>query len=84
MTSPTKMDPFSTEFTKRLKRRYRAQQRFKIFGLGAIFIALAFLVFLLTTIIGSGYGAFRQAFVQLDVSLDQSFFPEEDLAKGDF
>ena len=84
MATPTNQDPFSTRFNKRLKRRYRAEQRFKIFGLGAIFIALAFLVFLLTTIIGNGYGAFRQAFIQLDVSLDQSFFPEEDLSNGDF
>ena len=40
---------FSPEFNQRLKRRYRAEQSFKLMGIGAIFIALAFLVFLLST-----------------------------------
>ena len=75
---------FSPEFNKRLKRRYRAEQRFKLMGIGAIFIALAFLVFLLSTILLSGYSAFTQTYIKLDVTLDEKFFPDEDLAKGDF
>ncbi len=75
---------FSPEFNKRLKRRYRAEQRFKLMGIGAIFIALSFLVFLLSTILLSGYSAFTQTYIKLDVTLDEKFFPDEDLAKGDF
>ena len=75
---------FSPEFNKRLKRRYRAEQSFKLMGIGAIFIALAFLVFLLSTILMSGYSAFKQTYIKLDVTLDKEYFPDEDLAKGDF
>jgi phosphate transport system permease protein len=75
---------FSPEFNQRLRRRYRAEQRFKILGIVAIFIALTFLVFLISTVFLKGYSAFKQTYIQLDVTLDQKFFPEEDLAKGDF
>lgn len=75
---------FSPEFNQRLKRRYRAEQSFKLMGIGAIFIALAFLVFLLSTILMSGYPAFKQTYIKLDVTLDKEYFPDEDLAKGDF
>jgi phosphate transport system permease protein len=75
---------FSPEFNQRLKRRYRAEQSFKLMGIGAIFIALAFLVFLLSTILMSGYSAFKQTYIKLDVTLDKEYFPDEDLAKGDF
>ena len=75
---------FSAEFNKRLSRRYRAEKLFKLLGIGAISIALIFLVFLLGTIISKGYGAFKQTYVELDVTLDKSYFPNEDLAKGDY
>ncbi|MBT8329357.1 MAG: phosphate ABC transporter permease PstA [Desulfofustis sp.] len=84
MESTQSKNSFSPEFNKRLKRRYRAEQRFKIMGIGAIFIALTFLVFLISTVFLNGYSAFKQTYIQLDVTLDQKFFPEEDLAKGDF
>ncbi len=66
---------FNAAFDKRLKRRYNAERRFKRLGLLAIFIALGFLVFLLSTIIGNGYSAFRQTVIQLDISFDKSYFP---------
>ena len=75
---------FSPQFNNRLKRRYRAEQRFKLMGIGAIFIALAFLVFLISTIMLSGYSAFMQTYIKLDVTLDKEYFPDEDLARGDF
>ncbi len=80
----TNKNALSPEFNKRLKRRYRAQQRFKYLGIGAIFVALAFLVFLLSTICLNGYSAFKQTYVRLDVTLDKTYFPHEDLAKGDY
>ncbi len=84
MQSSDNQNAFSPEFNKRLKRRYRAEQRFKFMGIGAIFIALAFLVFLLSTVIGNGYSAFKLTYIKLDVILDKSFFPDEDLAKGNY
>ena len=84
MQTSKQNNSFSPEFNKRLKSRYRAEQRFKFMGIGAIFIALAFLVFLLSTVILSGHSAFIQTYIMLDVTLDKDYFPDEDLAKGDF
>src|SRR5210317_321734 len=84
MQTSKQNNSFSPEFNKRLKSRYRAEQRFKFLGIGAIFIALAFLVFLLSTVTLSGYSAFKQTYIMLDVTLDKEYFPDEDLAKGDF
>jgi len=72
------------EFNRRLKKRYQAQKRFKLLGIGAIFLALAFLVFLLSTVVMNGYSAFKQTYVKLDVTLDKTYFPDADLARGDF
>ena len=67
-----------------LSKRYRAEQRFKRMGIGAIFIALAFLVFLFTTIIGNGHSAFRQTYVQFEFNLDKQYFTDEDLSRADY
>ncbi|MBE0583242.1 MAG: DUF3333 domain-containing protein, partial [Desulfofustis sp.] len=75
---------FSVAFNKRLGRRYRAEQRFKRLGIFAIFIALAFLAFLLITVIGDGYSAFRQTFIQLEISFDKQAFAQEDLLQADY
>ena len=50
-----------------LKRRYRAERRFKMYGIGAIVLSLAFLALLFTTILGNGYSAFQQTEIKLDV-----------------
>ena len=75
---------FDAAFNKRLKKRYRAEQWFKRLGIFAIFIALAFLAFLLITIVGRGHSAFKQTYIQLDVSFDKEYFTNEDLAKADY
>ena len=84
MESSTPESSLSPEFNKRLKKRYNAEQRFKILGIGAIFIALAFLVFLMSTVIMNGHSAFMQTYVKLDFTLDKKYFTDEDLGKGDF
>jgi phosphate transport system permease protein len=61
-----------------LKSRYRSETRFKVYGIGAITIALAMLVLLFSTIIGNGYTAFLQTHVTLSVPLDA-----EELGIGD-
>lgn len=63
----------------RLKRRYRAERRFRAYGLISVGIGLLFLATLLTSIIGNGYTAFLQTFLALEVTLD----PEEVDPKGD-
>ncbi|MHC5307948.1 phosphate ABC transporter permease PstA [Bartonella sp. LJL80] len=54
-----------------LKRRYRAERRFRAYGLTAIAIGLFFLVVLLWSIISQGYTAFEQTSMTLQVHLDE-------------
>ncbi|MFV0514718.1 MAG: phosphate ABC transporter permease PstA [Jhaorihella sp.] len=51
-------------------RRRASEARFRAFGLGAILIGLAALVLLLTSVLGSGLGAFRQTYIHLPIHLD--------------
>ena len=54
-----------------LDRRYRAERRFRRFGLTAIFLGLLFLVLLLVSIVDKGYSAFQQTWIDLDVTFDE-------------
>ena len=51
-----------------LKRRYRAELRFRSYGIAAVALGLLFVAFLFYSIISKGYTAFEQTFVRLDVS----------------
>ena len=59
-----------------LKRRYRAERRFKMYGVAAIVLSLAFLALLFTTILGKGYSAFQQTEIKLDVYFDPAEFQD--------
>jgi len=73
-----------------LRRRYRAERRFKAYGLVAVTLSLLFVVFLFTTIISKGYSGFRQTYVQLEVEYTPDRVDPEgrrapaDLAEGDY
>jgi len=54
----------------RLKARYRAEQRFKIYGIMAIATACIMLAVLLWTILHQGITAFWQTEIRLEVTLD--------------
>ncbi|MCW8195616.1 phosphate ABC transporter permease PstA [Proteobacteria bacterium 005FR1] len=58
---------------KTLARRYRAEKRFRVYGLLSILFGLACLAILFTDIISKGHSAFLQTRIQLTVELD----PEE-------
>jgi phosphate transport system permease protein len=60
----------SPEMSKRLARRYAAERRFRWFGMGAIGISLAFLAFLLFTMLRSGLGGIDWAFLTGSDSTD--------------
>ena len=55
---------------KNLKKRYRAEKRFRAYGIAAILFGLACLVVLFTDIIGKGHTAFLQTYVYVEVNLD--------------
>jgi phosphate transport system permease protein len=60
----------SPEMTKRLAGRYAAERRFKALGLAAILISLAFLAFLLITMLAQGLGGLDWAFLSGSDSTD--------------
>jgi phosphate transport system permease protein len=80
----------STDYAKRLAARHRAELRFRAYGLGAIFVGLAFLAALLWTIVSQGAPAFTQAEIRLDVTFDKAEIDPsgkgdlEDLMKADY
>ncbi|MDP2646644.1 MAG: phosphate ABC transporter permease PstA [Desulfobacterales bacterium] len=67
-----------------LARRYRAERRFKFYGIGAIALSLAFLALLFFNIISKGYSAFQQTFIELDVFFDPDILGREALVKADY
>lgn len=70
--------------TEGLKKRYRAEKRFKRLGLTAIIMSLAFVIFLFFTIISDGVSAFRQTYVEIDIHFDPDIFTGENLATADY
>lgn len=53
-----------------LARRYRRERRFRAYGIASVMFGVLFLGFLLVTIVGNGYSAFRQTHIRLDVTFD--------------
>lgn len=72
-------------FEARLKKRYRAETRFKAMGLGAILFSVAMLMVLLVTMVGNGIGGFQRAEVAVPVDFSAvgiSASPEQLRDKG--
>jgi phosphate transport system permease protein len=53
-----------------IRKRYRAERRFRAYGLASIMLGLLFVSLLFTDIVGKGYKAFLQHYVRLEVTLD--------------
>ncbi|RJQ65353.1 MAG: phosphate ABC transporter permease PstA [Desulfobacteraceae bacterium] len=62
-----------------LRRRYRAERRFRRMGIAAILISLAFLAFLFISILGNGYTAVLQTHIRLKVHFDAEFFSQGEM-----
>ncbi|ATX81507.1 phosphate ABC transporter membrane protein 2, PhoT family [Mariprofundus ferrinatatus] len=56
----------------RKRKRERADKRFRLYGLGALVLALAFLLFFFVDIISKGLPAFEQAEVLVEVEYSQA------------
>ena len=67
-----------------LAKRYRAERRFRLYGFAAILVSLLFLALLFFNIIGTGYTAFQQTFIQLDVFFDPAILRQDALASADY
>jgi phosphate transport system permease protein len=55
----------------RIKKRYAEEARFRWYGLTAIALAVAMLIFLLGTIAAQGYSAFTQTHIAMEVEFDK-------------
>jgi phosphate transport system permease protein len=69
---------------KGLAKRYGSERRFRLMGLAAIIISLIFLSLLFISIIGNGYTAFTQTYVQIDVHFDKEKLPIDGLNTADY
>ena len=73
-----------------LARRYRAERRFRAYGLAAVALGIAFVVFLFGTVLSQGLSVLRQAYVQVEVHYDPEVIDPagtrlaEDLAVADY
>ncbi len=59
-------------FEARLKKRYVAERRFRLAGLGAIVFSIAVLAFLLSTMIVNGIGGFQRAELTVPIDFTQA------------
>jgi phosphate transport system permease protein len=62
----------SEEMQKRRKRRYAADRRLQIYGMLAITFALSFLAILIGTLTFTGYRAFTQTMVSVEIDLREA------------
>ncbi len=73
MTAPrTPTNWKSTAMQKRIARRYAAERRFKLLGLGAVLLSAAFLAFLLITMMGNGLRGFTRTEIAVTVDFPAS------------
>ncbi|MDJ0512443.1 MAG: phosphate ABC transporter permease PstA [Methyloceanibacter sp.] len=56
---------------KKLRKRHRAERRFRMYGMAAIIFAVAFLIFLFGSIFSQGWSAFLQTSIKLPVDFSQ-------------
>ena len=67
-----------------LGKRYRAERRFRFYGLLAILTSMLFLSLLFISIVGKGYTAFEQTFIKLEVFFNPEILDEQSLATADY
>lgn len=69
-TTPTTERDIKTIVNASLKRRHGAERRFRWYGLIAISLGLIFVLLMFGNIIGKGYPAFWQSYIQLPIKFD--------------
>ena len=63
-----------------LRRRYRAERRFRMAGMASVLVGLSFVVLLFGAIINAGTGAFTQTRFLLDIELNERAFAGHDVS----
>ncbi len=67
-----------------LARRYRAEKRFRLYGLMAIIASMLFLSIVFVSIFANGYTAFQQTFIKLDVFFDPEILDQQALKTANY
>ncbi|MBL4781398.1 MAG: phosphate ABC transporter permease PstA [Porticoccaceae bacterium] len=67
------------QIRKSLAKRYRAEKRFRLYGVLAILFGLLCVATLFVDIIGKGHGAFRQTYIELTVNYDADILGVSDI-----
>jgi phosphate transport system permease protein len=67
-----------------LAKRYRAEKRFRLYGLAAIMISLCFLSVLFFDIISKGYSAFFQTYIKLDIDFSPEIIDRSNLSAANY
>ena len=84
-SSPIKQSTRTIDVVNRsLTRRYKAERRFRLYGISAIVLSLVFLSFLFISIISKGYPAFQKTFVKLDIYYDPDVLRQDALSTADY
>ncbi len=84
-SSNTKSSTRTIDIVNRsLSRRYKAERRFRFYGLSAIILSLVFLSFLFFSIISKGYPAFQKTYVKLDIFYDSDVLRQDALSTADY
>ncbi|SDX50002.1 phosphate ABC transporter permease PstA [Thiocapsa roseopersicina] len=60
-----------------LKRRYAKERRFRLLGASAVVLGLLFVALLFADIVGKGYTAFQQTYIQMPITFDASVIDPE-------
>lgn len=79
MNKPSTLDLVN----KNLAKRYRAERRFKTYGIAAILFGLSCLVLLFTDIISKGHSAFLQTYIYLEVEYDAETLEIDDVTNAE-
>jgi phosphate transport system permease protein len=68
--APKTAEETQTLVRRSLARRYRAERRFRAYGMAAVLSGIGFVVFLFGTIFAQGASVFRQTYLQLPIHYD--------------
>ncbi len=83
-TNNTGFDWASPSFQSHMKKRRRSQIQLKLLGLGAIAIAFMMLMLLITSLVSTGYHAFTQTHLKVEVFLDPEHLDPAKPARGNY
>ncbi|MGI8723908.1 MAG: phosphate ABC transporter permease PstA [Methyloceanibacter sp.] len=78
------LDWASTDARRRVRKRYAADRRLQAYGIMAIGLAVGLLGILLVSLISTGYQAFVQTKIDLEIYVDPAKVDPKDPAKGNF